>query len=103
MFLRGDVYTLLNMLVRDCEEQKEASLVYDLIKDDDVVPSRVSRHEKILALHERLLQEGKGPRDWLLANIKAVISKVEVQVLKLKQSRDSKNKKLNIQSKTKMR
>jgi|688.fasta_scaffold343094_1 hypothetical protein len=63
----------------------------------------MSRHEKIIELYKKLSAKELGPRDWLLENIQTVIKKVEVQVFKLKDARDKKNRKLNISSKTSKR
>ena len=44
MFLRGDIYTLLSMLVKDYDEQREQSLMYKYFDEDEQLPKGVSRH-----------------------------------------------------------
>lgn len=44
MFLRGDIYTLLGMLVKDYDELREQSLIYKYFDGDDQLLKGVSRH-----------------------------------------------------------
>lgn len=96
MFLRGDIYTLLGMLVRDYEENGKYSLAQEIVHDDDLrFKPGLSHHEKVVELYQRLIEYDKdtSPWHWLHENIRQVIKRFRIQLDKKEQDRESKNRK----------
>lgn len=96
MFLRGDMYTLLSMLVRDFEENGKYSLAQEIVSDDELsLTPGLSHHERVLELYQRLIEYDKDscPWNWLHTNIRLVIKRFEIQLDKKLQDRESKNRK----------
>ena len=96
MFLKGDLYSLLSLLVRDFLKNREASLLQEIIQEETFrLPKGLSHHEQIVYTYRKLLHEDEDyqPLSWLYKNISNVIKENESKIALKEQDRDSKNRK----------
>jgi len=77
MFLKGDLYSLLSLLIRDHQKNHFKGSLLDKILDKKSfrLPKGLSHHKQIVYTYRKMLKHDKdtNPLDWLYKNISYVV------------------------------